>query len=101
MTGDLRMPPGVLEPLATQLVADGYLSETLGHYRFTTLGLEMFQRFVGAFRTWMLERLTDWDPDNSEAFSHAVDRLAEQMIDQGQSLTTGKHAAALATSGVT
>lgn len=35
------MPPGVLELLATQLVADGYLSETLGHYRFTTLGLEM------------------------------------------------------------
>jgi hypothetical protein len=33
------------------------------------------------------------DPDNSEAFSHAVGRIAEQMIDQGQSLTTGKHAA--------
>ncbi len=93
MTGDLRMPPGVLEPLAAQLVADGYLSETLGHYRFTTLGLEMFQRFVGAFRVWMLDRLTDWDPENSEAFSQAVDRIAEQMIDQGQSLTTGKHAA--------
>ena len=95
ITGDLRVPPGVFEPLASQLVADGYLSETLGQYRFTTAGLEMFQRFVGAFRTWMLDRLTDWDPDNSEAFSCAVDRLAEQMIDQGQSLTTGKHAAAL------
>jgi hypothetical protein len=80
------------------LVADGYLSETLGHYRFTTLGLEMFQRFVGAFRIWMLDRLTDWDPDNSEAFSLAVDRIAEQMIDQGQSLTTGKHAALATTS---
>lgn len=53
----------------------------------------MFQRFVGAFRDWMLDRLSDWDPDNSEAFAHAVDRIAEQMIDQGQSLTTGKHAA--------
>ncbi|WP_328522347.1 MDR family MFS transporter [Kribbella sp. NBC_00359] len=98
ITGDLRVPPGVFEPIATQLVADGYLSETLGHYRFTTLGLEMFQRFVGAFRDWMLDRLSDWDPDNSEAFSHAVDRIAEQMIDQGQSLTTGKHAALLTTS---
>ncbi|MER7245004.1 MDR family MFS transporter [Kribbella sp. NPDC000426] len=95
ITGDLRMPPGALEPLASQLVADGYLSETLGHYRFTQLGMEMFQRFVGAFRIWMLDRLTDWDPENSEAFSQAVDRIAEQMIDQGQSLTTGKHAAAL------
>jgi hypothetical protein len=37
----------------------------------------MFQRFVGAFRIWML------------------DRIAEQRIDQGQSLTTGKHSAAL------
>jgi hypothetical protein len=45
----------------------------------------MFQRFVGAFRIWMLDRLTDWDPENSEAFSHAVDRIAEQMIDQGHS----------------
>ena len=98
ITGDLRVPPGVFEPLATQLVADGYLSETLGHYRFTTLGLEMFQRFVGAFRVWILDRLADWDPDNTDAFSAAVDRLAAQMIDQGQSLTTGKHAAALATS---
>ncbi|TCC50965.1 DHA2 family efflux MFS transporter permease subunit [Kribbella capetownensis] len=97
ITGDLRVPPGVFEPLATQLVADGYLSETLGHYRFTTLGLEMFQRFVGAFRVWILDRLADWDPDNTEAFSDAVDRLAALMIDQGQSLTTGKHAAALTT----
>ena len=95
IAGDLRVPPGVFEPLATQLVADGYLSETLGHYRFTTLGLEMFQRFVGAFRVWILDRLADWDPDNTEAFSAAVDRLATEMIDRGQSLTTGKHAAAL------
>jgi MFS family permease len=95
IAGDHRLPPGVFEPLANQLVADGYLSETLGEYRFTQAGLEMFQRFVGAFRTWMLDHLSDWDPDNSEAFSHAVDRLAEQMIDKGQSLTTGKHAAAL------
>jgi MFS family permease len=93
ITGDLRVPPGAFEPLATQLVADGYLSETLGHYRFTTLGLEMFQRFVGAFRVWILNHLADWDPENTDAFSQAVDRLAEQMIDQGQSLTTGKHAA--------
>ena len=98
ITGDLRVPRGAFEPLATQLVADGYLSETLGHYRFTPTGLEMFQRFVGAFRVWMLDRLDDWDPDSSEAFSHAIDRLAEQMIDQGQSLTTGKHAAIMATS---
>jgi len=93
ITGDLRVPPGAFEPLAAQLVADGYLSETLGHYRFPTHGLEMFQRSVGAFRDCHLQRLDCWDPDNSEAFSHAVDRLAEQMIDQGQSLTTGKHAA--------
>ncbi|MEJ1110747.1 MULTISPECIES: MDR family MFS transporter [unclassified Kribbella] len=93
ITGDLKVPPGAFEPLASQLVADGYLSETLGHYRFTPIGLEMFQRFVGAFRVWMLDRLHEWDPENSESFSAAVDRIAEQMIDQGQSLTTGKHAA--------
>ncbi len=95
ITADLKMPPGVVEPLATQLVAAGYLSETLGQYRFTPAGLEMFQRFVGAFRTWIRTRLAEWDPENSEAFAAAVDRLATQMIDQGQSLTTGKHAAAL------
>lgn len=42
-----------------------------------------------------LARLQEWDPENSDSFSHAVDRIAEQMIDQGQSLTTGRHAAAL------
>jgi hypothetical protein len=93
ITGDLKVPPGVFEPLAAQLVADGYLSETLGHYRFTQPGLELFQRFVGAYRIWILARLEDWDPDNAPAFSDAIERIAEQMIDRGQSLTTGKHAA--------
>ncbi|HEY0619649.1 MAG TPA: hypothetical protein VGD15_18735, partial [Kribbella sp.] len=76
-----------------QLVAEGYLSETLGHYRFTQTGLEVFQRFVGAYRVWILSRLEDWDSENAPAFSEAVDRIAEQMIDRGQSLTTGRHAA--------
>ena len=93
ITGELQVPPGVFEPLAAQLVADGHLSETLGHYRFTQTGLEMFQRFVGAYRVWILSRLEDWEVENAPAFSEAVDRIAEQMIDRGQSLTTGKHAA--------
>jgi EmrB/QacA subfamily drug resistance transporter len=93
ISGDLKVPPGAFEPLAAQLVAEGYLSETLGHYRFTPTGLEMFQRFVGAYRVWILSRLHDWDTENAPAFSEAVDRIAEQMIDRGQGLTTGKHAA--------
>jgi MFS family permease len=93
ISGDLKVPPGAFEPLAAQLVAEGYLSETLGHYRFTPTGLEMFQRFVGAYRVWILSRLDDWDTENAPAFSEAVDRIAEQMIGRGQSLTTGKHAA--------
>ncbi|MDX6249555.1 MAG: hypothetical protein QOF10_2915 [Kribbellaceae bacterium] len=93
ISGDLKVPPGVFEPLAVQLVAEGYLSETLGHYRFTQTGLEVFQRFVGAYRIWILSRLEDWDSENAPAFSEAVDRIAEQMIDRGQSLTTGRHAA--------
>ncbi|HEY0688711.1 MAG TPA: MDR family MFS transporter [Kribbella sp.] len=92
ITGDLKVPPGVFEPLATQLVAGGYLSETLGHYRFTPMGLEMFQRFVGAYRVWLLDRLEDWNEDVEE-FSTAIDRIAEEMITTGQTLTTGKHAA--------
>jgi len=91
--GDLKVPPGVFEPMASQLVAHGYLSETLGHYRFTTTGLEMFQRFVGAYRVWLLGKLEDWEMEDTADFSAAIDRIAEQMIDRGQSLTTGKHAA--------
>jgi EmrB/QacA subfamily drug resistance transporter len=91
ITGDLKVPPGVFEPLATQLVADGYLSETLGHYRFTPPGLEMFQRFVGAYRVWLLDHLEDWNED-VEDFSAAIDRIAEEMITTGQALTTGRHA---------
>jgi EmrB/QacA subfamily drug resistance transporter len=93
ITGDLKVPPGVFEPLASQLVADGLLSETLGHYRFTPTGLEMFQRFVGAWRQWLLARLEDWEMDNAEDFSAAIDRITEQMIKTGQDLTIGKHAA--------
>ncbi len=92
ITGDLKVPPGVFEPLASQLVADGLLSETLGHYRFTPTGLEMFQRFVGAWRQWLLARLEDWEMDNAEDFSAAIDRITEQMIKTSQALTIGKHA---------
>jgi EmrB/QacA subfamily drug resistance transporter len=91
ISGDLKVPPGVFEPLAGQLVADGYLSEVLGHYRFTPYGLEMFQRFIGAYRRWLLARLEDWE--TTEDFSLAIDKIAEQMLDRGHSLTTGKHAA--------
>ncbi|MGC4941778.1 MDR family MFS transporter [Kribbella sp. DT2] len=91
IAGDLKVPPAVFEPLAAQLVADGYLSEVLGHYRFTQPGLEMFQRFIGAYRRWLLARLDDWE--TTEDFSLAIDKIAEQMLDRGHSLTTGKHAA--------
>jgi hypothetical protein len=92
ITGDLKVPPGVFEPLATQLVTGGYLSETLGYYRFIPLGLEMFQRFVGAYRVWLLAQLKDWNQDVEE-FSTAIDRIAEEMITTGPALTTGRHAA--------
>ena len=88
-----RVPPGVFEPLARELVADGLLTEAHGHYRFSPHGTEMFQRLVAAYRVWLLARLEDWDADADGEFAATIDRLAEQMISSGQQLSAGRHMA--------
>ncbi|MEV4318926.1 MDR family MFS transporter [Actinocrispum sp. NPDC049592] len=88
-----RIPPGIFEPVARQLVDSGYATEAEGHYRFTPQGTEAFTRLIGASRVWMLERLADWD-ELENGFSEAVDRMSERMIASSRELTAGRHAAA-------
>ena len=84
------VPAGIFEPTARALVDLGYVVESHGHHRFTTQGAETFSHLVGAWRLWLLEQLTDWDAEHD--FTEAVDTMAEQLIDTGHTLTSGRHA---------
>ncbi|MCS7477196.1 MDR family MFS transporter [Umezawaea endophytica] len=91
ISAETGVPAGIFEPTARQLVDLGYVAESQGHHTFTRLGADTFGRLVGAWRLWLLEQLTDWDTERD--FTEAVDRMAEQLVDNGRELTTGRHAA--------
>jgi MFS family permease len=92
IAGHSKIPPGIFEPVARQLVDGGFTTEAEGHYRFTPQGTEMFTRLIGATRLWVQEKLADWN-ETENGFSDAVDRMAAHMISSSRELTAGKHAA--------
>ncbi|QFZ24187.1 DHA2 family efflux MFS transporter permease subunit [Saccharothrix syringae] len=79
------VPAGVFEPVARQLQTRGYLVEHGGRYHFTPQGTEVFTQLVGAWRGWLLGRLTDWHCDDAE-FTEAVDRVAAELTTSGRAL---------------
>ncbi|MBP2319877.1 DNA-binding MarR family transcriptional regulator [Kibdelosporangium banguiense] len=88
-----KVPAGIFEPVARQLVDARYLTEAECHYRFTPKGAEAFSRLIGACRAWLLARLADWHEGDNHQFAKAVDRLAEEMISSSRDLGAGRHAA--------
>ncbi|MFC0113467.1 MDR family MFS transporter [Kibdelosporangium aridum] len=88
-----KVPAGIFQPVARQLVEVGYVSEAEGHYRFTPAGTEAFAQLIGAARAWLLNRLADWHEDSDTKFANAVEEMAEKLIASSRDLSTGKHAA--------
>ena len=88
-----KVPAGIFEPTARQMVDAGYLTETHGHYRFTDQGTELFTRMVGSWRLWLLDHLADWQETKDHDFTEEIDRLAQRLISDGRQLNAGKHAA--------
>ncbi|MFD1149979.1 MDR family MFS transporter [Saccharothrix hoggarensis] len=88
-----KVPAGVFEPVARQLLTRGYLTEDDGRYRFTPQGTDVFARLVDAWRGWLLVKLTDWNCDDAE-FTRAVDRVATELTTSGRALATGRPPAA-------
>ncbi|TCO44685.1 MDR family MFS transporter [Actinocrispum wychmicini] len=88
-----KVPAGIFEPVARQLVDSGYATEADGHYRFTPKGTEAFARLIGAARTWLLAKFADWHQTEDHGFAEAVDRVAERLIASSRDLSAGKHAA--------
>ncbi|WP_020670814.1 MDR family MFS transporter [Amycolatopsis nigrescens] len=88
-----EVPAGIFEPTASRLVADGYLTETDGHYRFTHEGTELIARFVGCWRIWLLEKLGDLEETKDLDFRTVVDETAERLISTGRAMGEGRHAA--------
>ncbi|WP_184675965.1 MDR family MFS transporter [Saccharothrix violaceirubra] len=81
------VPAGIFEPTARQLVDAGYLAEESGRYRFTPRGAELFERLVTGWHLWLVERLHDWNEPDRMEFSAALDAFAEDMIENGRTLT--------------
>jgi DNA-binding MarR family transcriptional regulator len=93
VSGRTRIPAGVFEPVAGELVDAGYITEAEGHYRYTPKGAEAFSRLIGAARVWLLAQLADWHETENHGFTEAVDRLAERLVASGQDMSAGKHSA--------
>ncbi|WP_121011515.1 MDR family MFS transporter [Saccharothrix australiensis] len=82
---ETRVPAGVFEPVARQLMVKGLLAETADHYRFTAQGTEVFTRLVDAWRDWLHAKLVDWRCEDPE-FTEAVDRVAAELVTTGRAL---------------
>jgi hypothetical protein len=88
-----KVPAGIFEPVARQLVDLAYFTEAEGHYRFTPKGTEAFARLIGAARNWLLSRLADWQEADDQVFAQAIDQIAEKLIESSRELSSGRHAA--------
>ncbi len=85
LADETRVPAGVFEPVARQLMAKGLLTESADRYRFTPEGTETFTRLVTAWRHWLRAKLVDWQCDDVE-FTEAVDRVAAELVTTGRAL---------------
>ncbi|MBW4716861.1 MDR family MFS transporter [Saccharothrix obliqua] len=82
---ETRVPAGVFEPVARQLMVKGLVTAHADRYRFTEQGGEVFTRLVGAWRDWLRSRLVDWRCDSPE-FLESVDRVAAELATTGRAL---------------
>ncbi|WP_433272043.1 MDR family MFS transporter [Actinosynnema sp. CS-041913] len=85
LADETRVPAGMFEPVARQLMAKGLLTESADRYRFTPHGTETFALLVGSWRNWLHAKLVDWECDDPE-FTEAVDRVAEELVTTGRAL---------------
>ncbi|WP_309113346.1 MFS transporter [Saccharothrix sp.] len=83
---DAKVPAGIFEPTARQLMTKGLLTEVGARYRLTPEGSETFTGLVGAWRAWLHDKLVDWRCDEPE-FTEAVDRVATDLITTGRALS--------------
>ncbi|NYI87948.1 EmrB/QacA subfamily drug resistance transporter [Amycolatopsis endophytica] len=90
---ETRVPAGIFEPTARQLVAAGHLTETDGHFTFTGQGSDTFARLVGAWRLWVLDNVSRSDAAAGRDFTACIDEIATQLISNSRSLApAGRHA---------
>ena len=82
-----KIPAGIFEPTAHQLLDAGYVTEQEGHYRFTEEGAELFATLITAWRGWLLDKLGDWNESDQQQFASAIDSLAGQLIAEGRALS--------------
>nr|WP_084672888.1 MDR family MFS transporter [Saccharothrix espanaensis] len=87
LAAETKVPPGIFEPVARQLMTKGLLTESDDDYRFTPEGSATFARLVSSWRDWLHVKLVDWQCDDPE-FTEAVDRVAADLVITSQSLTT-------------
>ncbi|MEU4804675.1 MDR family MFS transporter [Actinosynnema sp. NPDC023587] len=88
---ETRVPAGVFEPVARQLMTKGLLAESDDRYRFTPEGTETFTGLVTAWRHWLHGKLVDWECDDPE-FGEAVDRVANELVVTSRAMTDRRHA---------
>lgn len=80
------LPPPVLEPLFTRLIADGYVAGDLRDLTVTPRGAAAIDRLSAQLRDWILEHLDGMEGETPEAVSaaitHVVRRIVVERVDE-------------------
>jgi len=82
-----RVPPDVLAPVFLQALEGGHLRAEGGGLALTESGGDAFAQITAAWRQWLLSQLEDWDtadPIDRARLDHAIDALADRLLDEEQ-----------------
>lgn len=81
-----RLPPGVIEPAFTLQAARGYLHVHRGVLELTSAGQQKLDQLAAAWRCWLTDHLTDWDPSRDLELEARLRAWATQAVDEQRSL---------------
>jgi hypothetical protein len=74
------VPPGVLRSFFDEIVADGYLTRDGDHLSLTPKGMTEVNLITTAWRTWLVDELREWLPDNDSEIDAGA-RPAPRRVD--------------------
>lgn len=80
-----RLPPEVLEPTFSLVVAAGYAEIEDGRIQITPAGHSELEVLQAAWRRWLDTQLDDWsvtDPQDRALLDQALDNIATRLLDE-------------------
>nr|WP_313885928.1 MFS transporter [Fodinicola feengrottensis] len=91
VTTGINAPDEVLQPAFERAIGAGLLATSTTGYDLTALGETEFEKIATAWRGWVTDQLSDWDPDNKDELQAALRRVAERLLGEEHDLYHARH----------